>query len=126
MALLFLPSISRLATIDSINGKTVASTPIFTVPTGKSLVVTGMVVRVTAATAITAPATAQVETTTNAHDVFASDVMTNTLAANDSWTFAAGAKSVVVAGGATVSLNITAGATGTSQTLSVDLSGYLI
>ena len=125
MAILIGSLMQRLATITGISATATGSTLLYTVPAGKTLVVIGVIPTVTAQTSATVGATAQVETSPAAADIFPSDLMTGLLAVNDDWTFWAGAKGIVVPAAGTVSFNITVAATATSQTLSVDLIGYL-
>jgi len=125
MAILIGSVVQRLATFSGISATAVASTPLYTVPTGRTAIITAVVPRVTAQTAATVPATAQIESSPAAADIFPSELMTGVLVVNDDWTFAAGAKGVALPAAATVSINITVAATATSQTLSVDVVGYL-
>lgn len=108
----------------SINGAAVASTFIYTVPAGKTLIGIQVIARVTAAGA-SVPATAQVNSSSPG-DLFTAVLMTNVLALGSRWTFTDTEKSVQVAGGGTVSFEITVAATGGAQTLEVDLLGLLL
>jgi hypothetical protein len=125
MAIIIGNGVRPLLSTTGVSGTATGSTAFFTVPTGKTLFLEGVVVRCTAATAITVGATAQVETSLNAADIFASDTLTNVLASGDAYYFSTGAKTKTVAAGSSLSLNITVAATGTSQTFTIEPIGYL-
>lgn len=116
--------VQLLSTTTGINAKTAASTTIYTVPAGKTLVVTRVVVRVTAATAITVGASASVTASTSG-TIYASNAMTTLTATPQLFKFPDDGISVTAGAGETIAFVVGTGATGTSQTVSVDLIGYL-
>ena len=114
----------RLATVASIDAKTVAATSLYTIPSGKNYIIVGAIVRCTAAVAITVGATAGIGIAAGEDDIFYPQVLTGILAAGDVWAFWASAKMVLAAGDEVVKFGIDTAATGTSQVFSVDLIGY--
>lgn len=114
-----------LSRTTGINAFTTGNTTLFTVPTGKTAIITRAIVRVSAATAVTNGPTASVGGTATA-DVFASTALTALNATTKMFTFSQVGMSTLVPASTTVKLNISVAATGTSETLAVDLIGYLI
>lgn len=112
------------ATVTGIDAKSVGTTNLYTVPTGKTLLVTHVIVRCSAATSITDAATAGVGVAGGEDDIFSSRKMTNLHTTGGVWVFSAVDRIVPVAAASTVKFGIDTGATGTSQTLVVDLVGY--
>jgi hypothetical protein len=120
-------SITKLATVTGIDATTVAVTPLFTVPTGKSAVITSVVIRCTVADTVAVSATASLgsEAVTFANWFAAEDIIvadTNEFIIKTATT----AVAIVSLAGEVFSLNITTGATATSQTIAVDVFGYLL
>lgn len=115
-----------LATVTGIDGKTVGTTTLYTVPSGKTVVVTRVVVRCTAATAITVGPTFGVGIAAGEDDIVTSAAHTAFQVAN---TFVFCAIKDPAALGLTtnvIKLGIDTAATGTSMTLAVDIAGYLV
>jgi hypothetical protein len=115
-----------VARVTGIDGKAVATTNLFTVPAGKSFITTRVVVRCTAATAITIWPTYGVGVAAGEDDIIASTAHAIAGAANTY--IAQGTKdgAVVATAAQVIKLGIDAGATGTSMTLAVDIQGYLV
>ena len=113
-----------LSTTTGINAFSATSTNLFTVPTGRTAVITDAFVRCSAASSVSGPATAGVGVTGS--DVIASTSLLNLTSTTKLFRLAASGSSVPVAAGSVVKFNIDAAATGTSQTLVVDLLGYLL
>jgi len=126
MAVLLGKGVTNLNTRAGVDAKVVASTILYTVPAGKTAIIHGITVRCTAASGISAGATAQVEVAPTSGDIFGSQTWAGVHAQHDRWDYAAGGKSKVITAGQNLLLNITAGATGTSQTMSVDIVGHLV
>lgn len=128
MAFIFADLRRVLSTTAGINALTVAVTPIYTVPAGRSVVVEKVVIRCTAANTITVPATAQVEKSSNpgSGNIFASEALTGLTSVGDEFAYDLRGKSLVATAGNVLQLNITIGATGTSQVVAVDVIGYFI
>jgi len=120
------PAERRLATVTGINAKTVAATTLYTVPSGKTAVITRAVIRCTAATAITVAPTVGIGVAAGEDDNFASTALTGLTTDTAEWHFTRSGLAVKNAAAAVVKLGVDTGATGTSQTIAVDLIGYLI
>lgn len=114
-----------LSTTTGINAKTAASTTLYTVPTGRTLVVTDCIVRVTAASSITAGPSASITASTSG-TIFASSAMTGLTATPQLFAYPTSGISVTASAGETIAFVVGTGATGTSQTVAVDLIGYLL
>lgn len=117
--------IRRLVDGFPVNAKLTGATTVFPA-LGKNVVVTKVVLRCTAAVAITIGATAKVEKNPAAGDLFSAETLTAVLAAGDIWVFDAEAKGIILPSGTALDVNITVAATGTSQTLAADVIGYII
>lgn len=115
-----------LSTTTGIDGKAVANTALYTVPGGKTAIITAATIRCSAATAITVGASAGIGNISGTSNIFSSTAMTTFTTTTQCFQFAAVGVSVITAATGQIFLNIGTGATGTSQTLSVDLLGYLI
>lgn len=115
-----------LATVTGINAKSTGTTTLYTVPGGKTAVITDVVVRCTAASAITVPASAGVGIAAGEDDIYASASMTGLTAANKAWRFPNGGVMAVGTAASVIKLGIDTAATGTSQTLACDVMGYLL
>ncbi len=126
MAIIFGNAIERLQSAAAIDGTSTGSTVVYNAPASRDAVVLAVVVRCESATAISAPATAQLETSPAAEDIFSSEAMTGLVAADDTYEFTGIAGGSVVSGGDSLSINITSAATGTAQSLGVDVIGYLV
>lgn len=115
-----------LSTTTGINGKTVANTNLYTVPAGKTAIVIGYIVRCTAATAITVGASAGIGNSSGTNNIAASQAMTALLTTADTFNWPIVGMSKTITTGNSAFFNLGTAATGTSQTLAVDLLGYLI
>ena len=114
-----------LSTVNGINAKTVANTLLYTVPVGRTAVITGAVIRCSAASAITVGPSVGIGYPAGTSNIFAANATAITTTTAIFGLSLVGASVSAVAGSA-INLNLTVAATGTSQTLSVDLIGYLI
>lgn len=115
-----------LANVTGINAKTVANTSLFTVPTGKTAIVTSVVIRVTAATAITVGPSAGIGNVAGTNNIAASATMTTLQTTADDFIFIISGASKATAAAGQIYLNLGTAATGTSETIAVDLIGYLV
>ena len=115
---------SLLSTTSSINAKTTGTTALFTVPVGKTLTVTGVYVRCTAASAITVGASADVGDSGNgAASIYPNTAMTTLDTSGKVFTYTTGGVYQTVAAGNAGNFNINTAANGTSQTFTVTLIG---
>lgn len=120
-----------LASVSGINAKTVANTSLYTVPTSKTAIITAAIVRCTAATAITnGPTLSMGRNSASFNDIFAStaiNALTNAgPGAGSMFGFSTIGMSALAAATDVVSVAITNASTGTSQTIAIDLIGYLV
>lgn len=115
-----------LSTITAINGKTVANTALYTVPTGKTCIVTGYTVRVSAASAITNGPAAGVGNVAGTNNIAASQAMNALTATTTVFRWPIVGMSVSTPAASIIYFNLGTAATGTSETLIVDLEGYLV
>lgn len=118
--------VRALASGITVDAKTVGTTTLYTVPTGKTAVITGAVIRCTAATAITVAPTLGIGVAAGEDDIFASTALTGLTATTKEYHFVLSGLTVKNAAASVINLGIDVAATGTSQTLAVDLIGYLI
>jgi hypothetical protein len=118
-----MPGPVLLACIIGINLKTVANTALYTVPAGKTCLITQALVNCTAATAITVAATAGVGVASG--DIYAAVVLTGLTATTKCWGWSTQGLIVNVAAASVINFNVTGAATGTSQTADVYLYGQL-
>lgn len=119
-------TLNILSTTVGIDAKTIATTNLYTVPAGKTAIITGAVVRVTAATAITVVPTLGIGIAAGEDDVFASTVLTGLDATTKVFKFTASATYKAGAAAEVIKLGVDVGATATTMTISIDLIGYLL
>ncbi len=120
-----LPVPRVISTTPGINAKTVSNTSLYTVPTGKTLFVTAVNVYASAASAITTGPSAGVGTAAGTNDVIAIQTMSNIQTTADTFEWPIVGASKLITAGNQVYFNLTTVATGTSETLVVDIVGYL-
>lgn len=114
-----------LSSTNNIDAKTVANTPLYTVPMG-NCVITGAIVRCTSATAITNGPTLGIGNAAGTNNIFASTAITALTTTTSIFGFTFFGVSVLTPTSGIIYLNLGTASTGTSQTISVDLQGYLI
>jgi hypothetical protein len=119
-------NIGILATVTGINAKTVAATTLLTVPASATAIVTGLIIRSTTATAITAPPTVGVGVAAGEDDVMPSTALTGLTVANKAWAWMPAGLLNAVTAGQVLSLGVDAASTGTTHTVAVDVLGYLL
>lgn len=115
-----------LNTVTGIDGKAVAATTLYTVPTGRTAIITGATIRATVATAITVEPAMGIGVAAGESDMFASTTLTGFTTTAKVWNFVATGLSVVGNAADVIKLGIDTGSTGTTHTLAADLIGYLI
>jgi hypothetical protein len=126
MAILQLKDIRQLRGGVAIDSFALGANAVYTAPAAQKVVITKVVLRCTAATAVATPATAKVEINPAAGDVFVDEVLTAVLDVDDQWVFVAEARGLVIPAGGQIDVTITNAATGTSQTLEADVFGYFV
>ena len=126
MAILVGTEIKQLISGVAIDAFSATAQAVYTAPAAKKVVITGLTLRCTAATAVTVGATVKVEINPAAGDVFTAEILADVLVVDDSWSFTAEARGLVIPAGSQVDVTVTNAATGTSQTLAADLIGYIV
>lgn len=114
-----------LSTVVGVDAKAVATTALYTVPTGKTCVVTAAIIRCTAATAVTIGPQLGIGIAAGEDDIFASTTLTSLTSASKCFGFSSVGTSVIGASTNVIKLGVDVATTGTSQTLAVDLMGYI-
>lgn len=115
-----------LATVTGINAKSTGQTTLYTVPTGKTCVVTAAIIRCTAASSITNGPTASVGFTSTAYtDIYAAANMVALTGTTSIFGYSTVGMSASAVAATVIKFNISSAASGTSQTIAVDLIGYL-
>ena len=118
------PTILSITT--GIDAKVIATTNLYTVPTGRRAIVTEIVFHVSAATLITVVPTLGVGVAAGEIDIMASTVLTGLDALDEVYRFSPEGIYVSNAAAAVIKLGIDVGATATTMTLRVVLIGFLI
>ncbi len=119
-------SVGILSTTTGIDAKTVATTNLYTVPVGKTAIITGIDILVTAATAVAVPPTVGVGIAAGEDDIFNPTSLTGLDSTTELYrgvplgTFVKGNAADVI------KLGIDVGATATTMTITVILLGYLV
>lgn len=126
MAILQLKDIRQLAGGVAIDSFSLSANAAYTAPAAQKVVITKVVLRCTAASAVATPATAKIELNPAAGDLVVDEILTGVLAVDDQWVFVVEARGIVVPAGGQVDVTITNAATGTSQTLEADVFGYFV
>ncbi len=121
---LYSPTI--LATTTAIDGKTTGTTNLYTVPAGKTAIITQAIVRTTTATAVATPPDAGLGIASGEDDIFASSTLFGLTSSARMYVFTSQGGAVQATTGQIIKLGIDTGATGTTLTLAVDLIGYLV
>lgn len=119
-------AIRILSTTTGINAKTVATTNLYTVPAGKTAIITEAIIRVTAANTITVVPTLGIGIAAGEDDIYLPQIITGTNATNKIYRFSASGSYRNGSAGDVIKLGIDVGATATTMTISIDLIGYLI
>ena len=122
-------AVSLLAKVGGINAKTVVATPLITVPVGKVMVVTEIVIRVTAwAAGAGGAATAGFGQSAGYSDYLAAAAQVVATAVNNAWCNWVAAKTIFVAyvAGTIFGINVTVGSTATTETWEVSVFGFLV
>lgn len=113
-----------LSVVTGINAKSTGSTTLYTVPAGKTAVITQAIIRCTAASSITNGPTVNIQTVSTG-DIYAGVAINALTTAGQDFGFVTNGMSVTAAAAGTITLNVTGASTGTSQTISITLIGYL-
>lgn len=115
-----------LSVTTGINAKTVATTNLYTVPSGKTAIITKAIVIPTAASSITQGPVAGIGVAAGEDDIFASVQLTGLINTTKVYAYEAIGTYTLAAATDIIKLGIDTAAAGTSMTISVYLFGYLI
>lgn len=118
--------INRLASVAGISGTTTGVTPLYTVPAGRTAIITSAHVRCTAANTISTGPMLGIGVAAGEDDIYATTSLAALLTAGQLYGFSTSGISVSAVAGSVIKVGIDTAATGTSQTLTVDLVGYLV
>lgn len=118
--------LASLTGVSAVDLTTTGSTALYTVPTGKSAVITDVLLRVSSASAANGDAEVQVEITGSSGDVIPSTTLVGATAAGDVFRLGPQAGGSFRVGVATniIYLNVTSAETGTTLDVEVDVFGY--
>lgn len=119
-------SVGRLATVSSINALATGITNLYTVPAGKTAVVTDITVRCTAAAAVSAGPQLGIGVAAGEDDIQAATSLATLVSTGQAFRMNTSGLSTPAVAGSIIKLGIDTGGTGTSQTVAVDLIGYLL
>lgn len=115
-----------LSTTTGINAKNIATTSLYTVPVGKTAIITGAIIRVIASSAITIVPTLGVGIAVGEDDIFSSTSLTGLDDVTKVYKFTSAGTYAIGQSADIIKLGIDVGATATTMTIAVDLIGYLI
>lgn len=115
-----------LSTTTGIDGKTVGTTNLYTVPGGKTAIITNAIIRITTATGLTGNCKAGIGIAAGETDIFASQALTGFDATTKHFEFIALGTKVNALSTEVIKLGIDVGFTATTATLAVSLIGYLL
>lgn len=116
----------RLASIAGISLAAIGTTTLYTTPAGKTAIPLYIVLECTAAVSVTTPATAGVGVAAGEDDVAPSQKLTNFDTAGDVWTFILHAKGRTIPAASALKLGVDTAITGTSQTVTAHVFGFLV
>lgn len=119
-------TLNILSTVSGIDGTVAATTALYTSPAGKQTIITEVIFRVTAATAVISVGSASVGQNASVNDILPITALTNLNATNEALPVPMIIPIQVVQAGNTISLKITTGYVATTLTLAIELIGYLI
>lgn len=115
-----------ISTTTGINAKSTGTTTLYTVPAGKTFIPMSAMVRCTAASAITVGPTLGIGVAAGEDDIYASTAINALTTTAKIFSFSTIGMSVSVAAAGVVKVGIDTASTGTSQTIAIDLMGYLL
>lgn len=118
--------VEPLARNNTIDGKVVGTTTLYTVPTGKTAIVTGAIVQSGAAVAITAGPTLGIGIAAGEDDIYPSTALTGLTSNVKTYVFPPQGLQASAPAGSVIKVGIDTASTGTSQGIVVTLLGYLI
>lgn len=119
-------NIGILASVTGINGKSVATTNLLTVPSGSQAVITHVRIRLSTGTAVTGVPTVGVGIAAGEDDIMPATALTGLDTGGESWAFAPSGVQPYAGPGAVIKLGVDVAAVGTTYTMAVEVLGYLL
>jgi hypothetical protein len=118
--------IYKLATISGIDAKIEAATTLYTVPVGKTAIITGAIIIVADDDTATGEPNVSIGFDATFDNLFADTALTGLLETGDVWHFVSSGLSIISPAESIIKISINTGATATKLELNVTLLGYLI
>ena len=118
------PTFERMISVPSIDAKTTGNNLLWTNTGTSNFIVTGVSVVCTAASSITIPATVGIGTAAGTSDILSAVALTGLTSNTKTYRYSLSGSSNVIASAGTIYANVTVGATGTSQTITINVMGY--
>jgi hypothetical protein len=119
-------SIRKLTTVIGIDAKVIGTTNLYPVPTGKTAIITGAIIRASVATAVTQRPVLGIGIAAGEDDIYASTALTGFTALTSVWSFISSDNYRNAVAGSIIKLGIDNGSNATTHTIEVDLFGYLL
>lgn len=116
----------RVIQSGSIDAKSVANTLVWTNTGATNFVVSGVSVVCPAATSITVAPTVGIGTASGTNDIISAAVLTGLTATTKAYKYQVSGSANVIAPAGTLYANLTVAATGTSQSIMVNVTGYWV
>lgn len=121
-----LGAIGILSTTTGIDGTSAATTNLYTVPSGKTAIITDAIVRLTTVAGFVSVGTAGIGIAAGEDDIYASQALTGLDLTTEHFQFTALGTKASAAATNVIKFGIDVGYVATTATLSIDLLGYLI
>lgn len=115
-----------LSTTTGINALNTGTTALYTIPAGQSAVITGAVVRVTAASGVVGVPTLGIGIAPGEDDIFSPTILTGMTSTSKVFRFASIGTFAQGSAGNIIKVGIDSAGSASSLTISIDLIGYLI
>lgn len=120
----YVPVFQNKFTLTGIDAKVAANSVIFTNNGSSDFVISNGIIRCTAASGITSGPSIGLGSAAGVNDIFSSVSLLALTVAGRSFGFSLIGMSITIPAGGSIYVNLTAPATGTSQTVCVDIEGY--
>lgn len=117
-------TLERKFTIDGIDAKSVANTLLWNNNGATDFVISGGAIRCTAASGITVGPTIGLGSASGTNDILSPVAILALIAAGKTFNFSMIGMSITIPPGGNLYANLTNAATGTSQVVSIDITGY--
>lgn len=119
--------LSVVTSVNAFDLITAATTGLYTVPASNTFLLSGVIIRVTSSSNVTADAEVEIGVNPATDDLFAAETITQTRDFNDLWSFWADkSTNVIISGGETIDLTVVTGAIADSILADIYLIGLLL